>query len=282
LIQAGNKIKEIDHSFPDQVFNHVIVSVPIVSDTIYLECTSKNCPTGYMGTFTQGREALVVDKKSYFVQIPRLQHEKSISSINAEINLKENPSIVEIKMNQKGYLYDRYSVISNDWSNADKENYMQYVFPNTYQLETFTIKNPDLTLPEINISATLKMQNIIKTYGKDVFVNSFARSLPDFESPENRTQALQLDYPIAYSDTIRYAFSEDLAIKPTSQQEEVNSNYGICNIHYDFSENFLTVTKQMFIFGGKYEIEEYPSFYEFFSAMKNNEKRSIHLELKDE
>jgi hypothetical protein len=159
---------------------------------------------------------------------------------------------------------------------------VQSIFPNTYQLDGFTIKNTDPDLAEINLSITLKMQNIYKTYGNDIFVNPFARSLPDFETPENRTQAVQLDYPRCYSDTSIYIFPNHLAIKPVSQQKQVDSKYGTSVLSYDLSGNQLTVTKQMTIFDGKYEIEEYPSFYLSYLEIKNNAQQAIHLELEDE
>jgi hypothetical protein len=282
LIDAGDEIEEIDTSFPNQVFNHVIVTVPLEHDTLFLECTNKNCPPGYMGTFTQGRRALVIDQKSYFVQIPRMKSENIVSSFNTKVNLGDRLSTVAIEMLQKGHLYDRYSYISNNWTNAEKEKYVQSIFPNSYQLESFVIENTNPDLPEINLSITLKMQDIYKTYGKDIFVNPFARSLPDFESPGERTQAVQLDYPICYSDTNSYIFPDDLAIKGISQQKRVDSKYGMCDISYDFSGNQLTITKQMRIFSGKYEIEEYPSFYQSFLEIKNNEQQAIHLEIEDE
>jgi hypothetical protein len=279
LINAGDKIDEIDDSFPHQAFNHVIVTVPLKNDTLFLECTDKNCPPGYMGTFTQGRKAFVIDHKSYFVQIPRMKAENVISSFNTKVDLLENLHPVEIAMLQKGLLYDIYSNVSNNWTNVEKERLMQSVFPNTYQLESFVIENSNPDLPEINLSVTLKMQDIYKTYGNDIFVNPFARSLPDFETPENRIQTVQLDYPLSYSDTSIYIFPDDLAIKEISQQKRIDSKYGICHITYNFSQNQLTVTKQILIFDGKYEIEEYPSFYQSFSEIKNNEQQKIHLEL---
>jgi hypothetical protein len=282
LINAGDEIEDIDESFPNQVFNHVIVTVPLEKDTLFLECTNKNCPPGYMGTFTQGRKAFVIDQKSHFVQIPRMGQSKNVTgSFNTKVNLESNLPTVEIEMLQKGYLYDRYSHISNNWTNAEKEKYVQSVFPNSYQLERFAIENSNPDLPEIRLSITLKMQNIYQIYGKDIFVNPFARSLPDFESPENRKQAVQLDYPLCYSDTNIYIFPPDLAIKEISRQKRVDSGYGVCAFTYNFSGNQLTVTKQMIIFDGKYEIEEYPSFYQSFLEIKNNEQQAIHLELEE-
>ena len=58
---------------PGQQFNHVILAVPLENDTLWLENTSNTNPFAYPGTFTQNRQALLVDgSKSRLVRTPSL------------------------------------------------------------------------------------------------------------------------------------------------------------------------------------------------------------------
>ncbi|MCU0382641.1 MAG: DUF3857 domain-containing transglutaminase family protein [Cyclobacteriaceae bacterium] len=67
LIEAGENQGNLDASFPSSQFNHAVVCVPTVKDTLWLECTSQNNPMGYMGTFTGNRKALAIAENGAFI-----------------------------------------------------------------------------------------------------------------------------------------------------------------------------------------------------------------------
>ncbi|WP_439695350.1 DUF3857 domain-containing protein [Mucilaginibacter sp. AW1-7] len=60
IINAGTNEEPAEPSFPSDPFNHVILCVPLKSDTTWLECTSMTQPFGKLGTFTENRNALII------------------------------------------------------------------------------------------------------------------------------------------------------------------------------------------------------------------------------
>jgi hypothetical protein len=70
-IAAGEDAVPLIEKFPCSQFNHVISCVPMEKDTIWLECTSQTTAPGYMGTFTGGRKAILIDEDGgHMVQTP--------------------------------------------------------------------------------------------------------------------------------------------------------------------------------------------------------------------
>ncbi|MDR2131273.1 MAG: DUF3857 and transglutaminase domain-containing protein [Odoribacteraceae bacterium] len=60
LIRAGREAEPLLTDFPSAHFNHVIVTVPLEGDTLWLECTSRVAPLGFRGSFISGRHALMI------------------------------------------------------------------------------------------------------------------------------------------------------------------------------------------------------------------------------
>ncbi|MCC6459082.1 MAG: DUF3857 domain-containing protein [Saprospiraceae bacterium] len=89
LVYAGNDPVELDPAFASQSFNHVILTVPTYTrDTIFLECTSQTCPFGYLGTFTGGRRALMIDQEhGHFVQLPAPAEADNVRTDSVQIQV---------------------------------------------------------------------------------------------------------------------------------------------------------------------------------------------------
>jgi len=72
IINAGANMQPADPSFPYDPFNHIILCVPLKSDTTWLECTSQTQAFGKLGSFTENRYALLVTEDGgKLVKTPR-------------------------------------------------------------------------------------------------------------------------------------------------------------------------------------------------------------------
>lgn len=89
----------IFRNFPSQQFNHVILTVPLSKDTLYLENTSNIHPFGCTGTFIQNREALLInDKNSRLIHIPAMTDEQVANNRTFNIHFnKSGNAEVELK-----------------------------------------------------------------------------------------------------------------------------------------------------------------------------------------
>jgi hypothetical protein len=109
LIRAGDNEEEINRAFPTNNFNHAILCLPLAEDTLWLECTNQHIPFGYIGSFTDDRNALVTNEnggelihtRSYLPVENRLER-------NSVIRLHDDGNAsVTIKASHNGVLYDK-------------------------------------------------------------------------------------------------------------------------------------------------------------------------------
>ena len=93
LVKAGATISPIEDDFPTSQFNHVILAVPVESDTVWLECTSQTDPFNYLGSFTGNRKVLIVNEEGgALVNSQQFRAEDNLELNRAEISLDENGS----------------------------------------------------------------------------------------------------------------------------------------------------------------------------------------------
>jgi len=89
LVKAGREKEKIEVDFPSNQFNHVILQVPMENDTLWLECTSRTLPAGFLGDFTMDRHVLVVnDEGGTLMKTPAYR--------SAEFNQVKNISKIEL------------------------------------------------------------------------------------------------------------------------------------------------------------------------------------------
>lgn len=278
LINAGDRVLDIDPDFPAQKFNHVILTIPFERDTVFLECTNKNAPFGYLGCFTQGRWALLVDENdSQLIKTPALTADEVICSRQIRVAVdKEEVSLHSIL---RGNEYERFNYLARD---VDKHTVDKFIRRNilsgSYELSEYRLDEIDRQSASIGLHLEAKQQNIGKRYGKNLLLSGFPLNIPMYETPEKRSLPVQLDYPEQYRDTLVYLLEEDVPDKkPTVVSFE--SPYGNYCMELSMDGKTVTCHKSFTLYAGRYEQDEYEDFYRFISQVKNAEHQKLHLEL---
>jgi len=92
-IMAGKNAPPMVEDFPSSQSNHVIACVPMLKDTIWLECTSQTKSPGFMGSFTGDRKAILIDEDGgHIVSTPKYTSEDNqrLRVVNAIVNAEGN------------------------------------------------------------------------------------------------------------------------------------------------------------------------------------------------
>ena len=131
LVNAGVNAVKIEKDFPSQQFNHVILSIPLEKDTIWLENTSKYMPFNYLGTFTQNRYGLFINgNDSRLVKLPPLDMAsvENKSTYQFLLDSDGNGSIT-LNKNLKGYAFEAYSYINKELDlNKQKDEILEDIY----------------------------------------------------------------------------------------------------------------------------------------------------------
>lgn len=264
-VNAGANIDEVDRNFPSQQFNHIILYIPLPGEEIWLDCTSDNA-FNYLGTFTQGRDAFVIDQdKSRLVVTPALTPEQVLESRTIEFQYKSDSPIAKFTNTYRGDLYENLSYIDRNFSGSDKLRVIRdYMIDDGFQLIDYEIQNPHRDSIFLQMTYDATAPHIYKHYGNDILIKNVSFKLPPIEKPGERKLPVQIDYPVYKKDTIVYEIPEGFKFQANPDPYKIANKYGSYEIMLIEDSGKLSITKSLLINKGRYPVSEYKEFYNFY------------------
>lgn len=275
-VDAGDLIENIDQKFPSMQFNHVFLCVPLQKDTIWLDCTSKG-PFGYLGTFTQNRQVLLIDKdNSHFTRTPALSKDDVLESRTININSDIANNIVASFHNTfKGESFERLSNCSRLVNDSKQSEIIRdyYILPGL-ELIDYNLIPANRDSAFIILNYTAQANKFFKKYGNELLISLVPFSIPPFKDPKNRKYPVQLDYPINKLDTINYLIPLGYQLSCLPKNQTLNSTFGSYSIRFLHDNNKIEVVKNFILNDGDYPLAQYKDFFKFVKTVNDIENSS--------
>jgi hypothetical protein len=281
IIYAGDKPVRINPDLVSNQFNHVILCVPLDGDTIWLENTSSYMPFNHLGTFTQGRYALLVnDSLSSLVKTPSLNINdvEEFSEFEVNINLQGMGNMTA-NMNLRSDPYETLLTLHKAGVTKEKEKYIKKIIPfKNFELESWDIELRHRDSLNIYLKADLKIKNQILSLGKYFSVVGPNSIVPKLEKPENRNYPVRISYPTFKNYHIRYNIENpDKLDFILPEKIEIDSPYGFFS-QESYMNNEQVVQEFSFkLHTGEYTIKDYNLFFNFIKSVEVAQKKSIIL-----
>jgi hypothetical protein len=140
IINAGANMQPAEPSFPYDPFNHIILCVPLKSDTTWLECTSQTQTFGQLGSFTENRYALLVTEDGgKLVKTPKSRDVDNQFNSEVQITLDaDGGAKAKVKILSTGDYRDDYLGLM--YLKADEQKARMITMLNMKQPSVFTLK----------------------------------------------------------------------------------------------------------------------------------------------
>ncbi len=223
IISAGSKYNNPNPNFPQNVFNHAIVAVPLEKDTIFLECTSPNTPLGYLGAFTGDRKALWIDgensvlvnTKSYSSKDNMINNTIDIninSEENIEINFKQ--SLSGIGMEHHGYIY---TTLFTD------EKFTEHLKQSLPEINNVEIINRSYLEDQFSFECKLASSKNVSKSGSRYFIKLRIDELPPSILDNSKFYSLKNGYTIMEKYDIKVP--EGCHLEKAPKTRTIESNY---------------------------------------------------------
>lgn len=285
LVKAGENKRYIHDEFPAQQFNHVILSVPLKSDTMWLECTSQTVAPGYLGGFTGNRFALMVDEDGgHLVRTPaytfadNLQIRKINATVDESGKLNANIQTEYTGMQQD----DLFGMINNYSKKEQLEFLKKEIDLPTYDITSFDYKTIKSKIPAIDEKLNIVADNYAQVSGKRLFIepnllNKSTLKLRD----EERLQDIDLVYEFRDLDTVEIAIPTGFVPEAMPQPVSFTNKFAQYKINYKLEGDKVLMTRLFERKAGRFPAGDYKELVKMYGDMYKADRGKIVLVKKE-
>lgn len=283
IIRAGSSANEIFDDFPSNQFNHAILCVPDENDTIWLECTSQRNAFNYLGTFTEGRNTLLIkENNSILVKTPALTIDENLRNRKAIVFIDEQGNInAEIENKYQGYYYDnklgffylegkrrmnrvRNSIYIDNFSLNDKD----------YSIEEQRSENPYLD-EKYKVTA---VKYVKKLGSRFLFnINLFNTEIMVPSSINKQESDIRIYNSKTKIDSLEFIIPEGYFVKSFPQNDTLISEFGEFYTEFSLQGNTLKYIRKQYVFKGTYSSDKYSDLRSYLKEISLADNRKVLL-----
>lgn len=286
LVKAGDNSRYLVNDFPSSQFNHVILSVPLQKDTVWLECTSQTLPAGYLSAFTSDRLVLAIDENGgTLVHTPKyglkenLQTRKTIASIDDDGNLTAN-IVTVYKASQQDDLHNVITGLS--WDKVMEYLKEEIDLPN-YDVIKFNYEEERSAIPAITETLKLSANNYAQVSGSRLFINPNILSKTHIKLSANSSRIYDVDLSTEY----RIIDSVEINIPAGYQPEsipgdvKIESKFGKYNSFVKLKDDKIIYYRKMERYSGRFPAVVYNELVSFYDKVYHADYNKIVLVKKE-
>lgn len=281
-LYAGSK-RNVDSTMVCLQGNHAMLYVPLEDKDVWLECTNQNSPFGYIGSFSDDRDVLIIKPTGAEIKhTKKYSVEENKTEVVSEISLFEDQSMVaNLSISFHGLNYEKRYRLQFETLKKQKEFYK-------YQWEYI----PGMDISEMNHiddkkeivykqQLTIQSNNYLKKVGSKLLLtpNVFSRSDEILPKIENRRSLLMIRDDSMEKDIYSINLPSEYCAVNIPIQQKVTSKFGEYDLSIDKGKNGELIYRRVLkSFSGDYPKEDYENYRRFRNQIRKLDNKKIVLE----
>jgi len=259
--------------------NHIVLCVPLLKDSIWLECTSQTNPCGYMSPFTAGRKALnITAGEGHIVNTPLLTANQSSQLCNADVQVNSDGSIqAAVKTIYSGYQYDN---VSHNLTKSKKEQekaLCENLSITGLVISDFNYEVKKERIPQAVETVTFSTPVFGTKTGSRLFIplNIFNQITEIPARVENRRMPVYRSYAFIDKDSVIFRLPKGFIPESIPKGKTLSTEFG------EYSSTIMLKNDQVFFVRklkmnrGTWPKERYTALVDFYSSIVNADKAKL-------
>ena len=283
LVRAGENANNIYSDFPSQQFNHVFLCVPVSNDTIWLECTSQTTPFGYLGTFTNDRDVLVINEQGgTLVHTPDYSQEDNLQTRKAEVKIDlQGNALANVKTSYSGLQFENDNF--NYYLHQSYEDQKKWLYNKLdvsgIKIDDFKLEQSGDIIPTGKEILKLSVPKYASVNGKRLFfqpnlLNKWSKYPPKVE--DRKTNVI-VKSAFIDNDVISYTLPDGYTIEYKPEETHFKSKFGVFTTSIEVNEKIIVYSRTLKMRKGEFSPEDYVAFRSFIKKIVKSDKSKIVL-----
>jgi len=272
-IMAGEDADDVTADFPNDHSNHIIVGIPNVKDTLWLECTNQSNPFGYLGTNTGDRKGLMITENGgKLVHTIRYDANQNMQSRTADVVLaKTGDATAKVRTIYAGLQYESGDL--NFILNGQFDEQKKWLQTNTdipsFDIAEFSMENKKDKVPSAIVKVDLSLKRFATVSGKRVFLTPNLMNRSTYVPEKAESRKTNVVKKIAYTDidTIKYHLPEGIYPEFMPAPVKIKSRFGEYEATFTLDQDNLIYIRKVRMNKGEFPPESYNEMVEFYRNM---------------
>lgn len=282
VVNAGTNKEDILSDFTSLQGNHVILAIPHEEDFVWLECTSQEKPFGFMGNFTDDRDALIITPEGgKVVHTKKYEAEENSLHTKGTVTIDEMGNLdVQTEIRTKGIEYDFHYGVENKKEEDQIDfykNYWDYV-------DNIAFNSIQHTNDKVNVVFEEKIDFIAGSYASfagdkmllNVNVLDRLQYIP--KRYKNRKWPLVISRGYHNKDEVTIKLPDGYTLINTPEPNRLESKFGTYYSEIELlPSGDLLYKREVKLFEGQFPKEEYKSYRDFMKSVAKYDQQKIIL-----
>lgn len=282
IVYAGDDKRNVSRTFPSMQGNHVILALPSENDTTWLECTSQTAPFGYIGSFTDDRDVLLVSEKGgEIVHTPTYGHDENVRRVMTKFKLDENGTLVGgVDIDNSGIYIARAELYKTQDDSRVEEYFLQrYRHLNRASLsDLHTVFNRDSI--QLIESFNIEVEEYSQKINEEMLFELIAIRSPSLNLSKYKKRELPFEIRNGSTSVVKGEMELPKGWKVSSSVEKsalIESEAGTYSLDISYDDKNFYFTRKLVTYDGMYGAEDYESYRKFLRSVRKKDQIKILL-----
>jgi len=267
VVHAGSSKTDFNEDFAVLQGNHAILAIPYNDSYYWIDCTSQINPFGYVGSFTDDRNVLVVTPDGgKIVKTVAYLDSNNHQKTTGNILLKKDASIeVSAKISSRGSQYNSRFRIEQETEDDIVKGYKKHWDNiNNLKIEKYSFSN-DKEEVVFNEDVQMKASDFATLSGERMLFPVNVLNKNQFVPPRYRNRKLAFEISRGYLDEDETVIQmpEDHKIEAMPENVIIENQFGSYSMEITVQENNINYKRKMSLKHGLYPKTAYKAYRDF-------------------